>query len=425
MKYRKFLGAFVVLLIMEIAALAWFLNREEGVGVQDAVIVNEAVQSVQADWGRMESHQNRTELDYTVLDNSGTVLFQTKTGLSGSIHEAVIRRDTILDVEAGGEVVGKLIIENDGVRIALRQRQRTAAVFLFAALFQCALCVIYAVSVRRTVILPFRKLQRFAERVAGGNLDIPLTMDRQNLFGAFTESFDIMRSELKKARIAEAQANASKKELIAKISHDIRTPVSSIRAASEVGAATADNEKTRQNYLHIVYKADQINTLVTDLFSATLEELRQLEVEPADMKSSELYAMLSEADYFHYAGIPSIPDCLVCADKIRLQQVFDNLFSNSYKYADTEIQVEAALTDGYLCIRIEDHGGGVPDADVGRLKEKYWRGRNTKNVEGAGLGLHIADSFMGEMRGKLVLENGKYGLAATVFLALSGNDEKI
>ncbi len=46
MKYRKFLGAFVVLLIMEIAALAWFLNREEGVGVQDAVIVNEAVQSV-------------------------------------------------------------------------------------------------------------------------------------------------------------------------------------------------------------------------------------------------------------------------------------------------------------------------------------------------------------------------------------------
>ncbi len=332
----------------------------------------------------MESHQNRTELDYTVLDNSGTVLFQTKTGLSGSIHEAVIRRDTILDVEAGGEVVGKLIIENDGVRIALRQRQRTAAVFLFAALFQCALCVIYAVSVRRTVILPFRKLQRFAERVAGGNLDIPLTMDRQNLFGAFTESFDIMRSELKKARIAEAQANASKKELIAKISHDIRTPVSSIRAASEVGAATADNEKTRQNYLHIVYKADQINTLVTDLFSATLEELRQLEVEPADMKSSELY-----------------------------------------KYADTEIQVEAALTDGYLCIRIEDHGGGVPDADVGRLKEKYWRGRNTKNVEGAGLGLHIADSFMGEMSGKLVLENGKYGLAATVFLALSGNDEKI
>ena len=62
-----------------------------------------------------------------------------------------------------------------------------------------------------TMIRPFRKLKGFAERIAGGNLDIPLEMDKRNLFGAFTESFDIMRSELKKARLAEAQAQQSKK----------------------------------------------------------------------------------------------------------------------------------------------------------------------------------------------------------------------
>ena len=57
----------------------------------------------------------------------------------------------------------------------------------------------------RAVVRPFRQLKDFARRVAGGNLDIPLEMDRGNLFGAFTESFDIMREELKKARLAEAK----------------------------------------------------------------------------------------------------------------------------------------------------------------------------------------------------------------------------
>ena len=89
-------------------------------------------------------------------------------------------------------------------------------------------------------------MKDFAERIADGNLDIPLKMDRQNLFGAFTESFDIMRTELKKSRIAEANANESKKELVAKLSHDIKTPIASIKAASEVGAALSPDKKNRE-----------------------------------------------------------------------------------------------------------------------------------------------------------------------------------
>ena len=110
-------------------------------------------------------------------------------------------------------------------------------VVIIAALFlQCGICAGYFFYIHHVVIRPFWKLKKFAERVADGNLDIPLEMDRKNLFGAFTESFDIMRSELKKARIAEARANAGKKELVAKLSHDIKTPVASIKAASEVGS---------------------------------------------------------------------------------------------------------------------------------------------------------------------------------------------
>lgn len=388
--------------------------------LQDAVKVNEAMQSVCDDWGNIDTHQNITSLDYTVLDSGGKVIFRTDRGLSESVNEAVIHRDTILDIEINGEVLGKIIIYNDSPQTIWDGRKKSAAVLIFAAALQLICFAVYSTYTYRRVIKPFGKLENFAERVAGGNLDIPLEMDKGNIFGAFTESFDIMRSELKKARLAEARANAEKKELIAKLSHDIRTPVASIKAASEVGAAIAENEKSRQNYTHIIRKSDQINTLVTNLFSATLEELKQLTVEPSDMKSDEISEMLLGADYFHYAEISAVPDCMIFADKLRLQQVFDNIFANSYKYANTKITVEISLKNNFLQIVIEDFGGGVSEKELPLLKEKFMRGENAENVEGAGLGLYISDCFMNEMGGKLVIENGQNGLAVTVNIKLSG-----
>ena len=229
-----------------------------------------------------------------------------------------------------------------------------------------------------------------------------------------------MRYELNKAREAEAAANASKKELVAKLSHDIKTPVASIKAASEVGEALTDNEKIRDNYGQIIRKADQINELITNLFTATLEELRQLRVSPEDMESKEIPSLLENADYLHRAEIPSIPDCIFFADKLRLQQVFDNIFANSYKYADTSIFIEATLVNDYLSISIEDYGGGVSAEELPLLKEKFKRGSNAKNVEGAGLGLYISDYFMEKMNGKLILTNEGRGLRATVLISLSG-----
>ena len=273
-----------------------------------------------------------------------------------------------------------------------------------------------------TIIRPFHKLKGFAERVASGNLDIPLEMDRRNLFGAFTESFDIMRSELKKARIAEAHANASKKELVAKLSHDIKTPVASIKAVSEVGLTVTGNERDKANYTQIIGKADQINTLVSNLFSATLEELQQLTVTPTNIESRKVKTMLENADYMHRAAIPDIPECLIFADGLRLQQVFDNIFANSYKYAKTDIIVTAQKTDKHLNISIEDFGGGVLPEELPTLKEKFKRGSNSANTEGAGLGLYISDYFMKEMQGELNIENGEHGLKVTVTLSLSGKN---
>ncbi|MDE7265052.1 MAG: HAMP domain-containing histidine kinase [Clostridia bacterium] len=419
MKKQYFLIGFIAVFIAEIIALIIFAVQTPNFS-QDTVAVNEVVQSVTEDFNSFEEHKNITALDYVVLDNGGNIIYKTKSGLSESVNTAIAHRDTILDITIGGEAVGKVIIYNIGAQTLQSQKQTAIIVLTVATALQCAICISYAVYMRYTVIRPFKKLKGFAERVAGGNLDIPLEMDRQNLFGAFTESFDIMRSELKKARLAEAQANASKKELVAKLSHDIKTPVASIKAVSEVGLAVAVGKKDKANYAQIIGKADQINTLVTNLFTATLEELQQLSVEPKNIESSQVKAMLENADYLHRATIPELPECLVYADSLRLQQVFDNIFSNSYKYAKSEITVNAEKVNNTIDVIIEDFGGGVLPEELPVLKEKFKRGSNAENTEGAGLGLYISDYFMKEMQGGLSIGNGGRGLKVVVTLLLSG-----
>lgn len=419
MKKQVFLIGVLFVLIAEIITLIIFAVQTPDFS-QDTVAVNEVVQSVMKDFNNLEEHKNTTALDYVVLDENGNLIYKTKSGLSESVNEAIMHRDTILDITTDSGIVGKVIIYNDGAQMLQSQKQTAIIVLSVAITVQGGIFIGYAVYMHFTIIRPFRKLKGFSERIASGNLDIPLEMDKRNLFGAFTESFDIMRSELKKARIAEAQANASKKELVAKLSHDIKTPVASIKAVSEVGLAVATNEKEKENYSHIIGKVDQINTLVTNLFTATLEELQQLTVTPMNIDSNQVKTLIENADYMHRATVPDMPECLVYADGLRLQQVFDNIFANSYKYAKTDIIVTTQKADNYIVIGIEDYGGGALPEELPVLKEKFKRGSNAKNTEGAGLGLYISDYFMREMQGELNIENGEHGLKVTITLALSG-----
>lgn len=419
MKKRTFFMILFFIFAAEAAALFLFADWPEN-DAQDAVMVNEALRSVEEDWKEIREHENETPLDYTVLGADGEILYQTDGRVSESINEAVIHRDTVLDIERDGTVVGKLIVDNDRAQMFRQKKKRMLFLMASMLIVQWAVCAGYACYLDRRIIRPFQKLKGLAERIAGGNLDIPLTMDRHNLFGAFTESFDLMREQLQKARFAEMRANESKKELVAKLSHDIKTPVASIKAASEVGAALADSERLKDNYIQITRKADQIDALISNLFTATLEELRQLKVTPEDVASTELTQMIKNADYLHRAALPVLPACVLSADPLRLQQVFDNLFANSYKYAGTAISVLAVLEGGMLAVSVEDHGGGVDEAELPLLKEKFKRGSNAAHTEGAGLGLYISDYFMKEMKGALDAENTVDGMRITVRIRLSG-----
>ena len=221
MRPARYVAVLAVTLVLEIA-LCLFLFNNIGNVRQDAVAVNECVKSVEINYPNQDAYSK--ELDYVLLSEDGMVLYSTRDGLSESINEAVSNGDTILDIDG----IGKILIHNSTEESVNSYKNSIIAVIVASTLIQVLIIVIYLYRIKRTLIDPFKNMNEFAVRVAGGDLDIPLMVDGKHVFGEFTEAFDLMRTELKKARLAEREANEAKKELVAKLSHDIKTPVASI-----------------------------------------------------------------------------------------------------------------------------------------------------------------------------------------------------
>ncbi|MCQ2494916.1 MAG: ATP-binding protein, partial [Lachnospiraceae bacterium] len=146
----------------------------------------------------------------------------------------------------------------------------------------------------------------------------------------------------------------------------------------------------------------------------------EIAVNPFEYSSNIIKEMIVNSDYLFKSDVSElrIPECRIFADKLRLQQVIDNLFMNSYKYAGTDIKLSAEINEDYLVLRIADKGPGVKDNELPLLKNKYKRGSNVEGKDGAGLGLYLTDYFLQNMDGKLSLENCNPGFAAIIYLRL-------
>lgn len=358
------------------------------------------------------------DLDFVVIDNKGNLMAATRLGLNEYLSSAIRNRDTIVDIVYDEVYLGKLIIYNDfGEK--LKTYRLELLFFVWSILSTVALlCTLFVLYYDRKIFRPFRKLQVFARQVAEGNLDLPLEMDKDNIFGAFTESFDLMREEISRARQNERKANQSKKELVASLSHDIKTPVASIKAVSELVSARSEDEILKKQVDIINLKADQIDTLVTNLFTATLEELQELKVSVSEQSSIILYNLINNADYNKLINMGSIGECLILVDELRLAQVIDNVLSNSYKYAGTPIEVSSLIKGNYLEIYFKDYGPGVPKEESALLFNKYYRAKNSIHKSGTGLGLYISKYIMNKMSGDIMCVNVEEGFVIKLKLKI-------
>lgn len=312
---------------------------------------------------------------------------------------------SVFDYAVDGEIEGKIAFQARKDEYELRKDREKADLALMTLL-----ALVLGLSVLGVVwylyVRPFSELKVFAEHVSKGNLNVPLKMQKRNYFGAFTESFDRMREELKKASDRENEANRSKKELVAELSHDIKTPVATIKATCEVMEIKCKDPDVLEKVEVIKAKANSVDKLIDNMFKATLEELEELKVEPTEESSMILADMISELRFYGTVETRNeVPECLILVDKLRLEQVIDNIAGNSFKYAGTPLEIEFVSDEQEMHILFMDRGPGVPEEEISLLTTKFYRGSVASGKDGSGLGLYLASVFMERMGGGLEVRN--------------------
>lgn len=271
------------------------------------------------------------------------------------------------------------------------------------------------------ILRPFEKMKGFAGEVAKGNFDVALEYERSNYFGEFTWAFDSMRREITKSRANEKEAIENNKTVIATLSHDIKTPIASIRAYAEGLEANLDTTPERRTkYLNILMrKCDEVTKLTNDLFLHSLSNLDKIKInsyrfEICSFIKNAVGEMAGEQNDINF----NMPDFMaeISADKNRLLQVTENLINNARKYAKSQIDISIKKDDGYIEIHFRDYGSGIPDEDMPFIFDKFYRGKNCEGEQGSGLGLYIVKYLTEKMGGKVLLQNHRDGLEAVVSL---------
>ena len=359
---------------------------------------------------------------------AGALFYNTKTG--GSIDEIrEIRADQLVSVneaktliqEGKSEKALERLDEFDDELRELEEKRKADFSIMWICLAAAAFIFLNAVYTYFAVLRPFSKLEKYASQLAAGNFDIPLQYERKNYFGKFTWAFDSMRREIIAARAGEKQAVENNKTVIATLSHDIKTPVASIRAYAEGLDAYLDNSpEKRRRYLDVIMrKCDEVSKLTNDLFIHSLSDLEKLDIKAVD---TEVCGLLEEAiDELDPQGSEihfEKPDTefVTAADPERLKQIVENIITNARKYAKTDIDVTTERNGSTLTVRFTDHGNGIPDEDMAFVTDKFYRGHNCEGAQGSGLGLYIVKYLCTKMNAELALRNTGHGLEVTITL---------
>ena len=426
MKIIRRIAIFFTVIMVFALVLFIYLNRQFTFKKRDLVYYNDLLHKAEEQLETGNSIENVQKLYNCEIILSKEI---NDVRLSESYRNSAF----VLDLTLDGEYAGKIVWTDELNNFDSAKRGFIAAAVLVwgVALIAGYLVIIYFyVNFIRRV----EELEHFSAEVAKGNLEEPLPIHKNNIFGSFTEAFDIMREQLVLAREREIESQKARKELITELSHDIKTPVAVIKATCEVleaQTAQGDGENLSMEKIEVISKkADTISELVSNMMHANLEDLEKLEVHPTEEDCRIISDYLeSLKQYGNIILDNEIPGCLVYMDRIRMEQAIDNVVSNSYKYAGTDIHVDfesftVEMPNGedgklsradFLRIRIKDSGPGVPEEELPLICEKYYRGSNSDKAPGSGLGLYLVKYYMEKQGGGLEYYNDN-GFVAELLL---------
>jgi signal transduction histidine kinase len=303
-----------------------------------------------------------------------------------SVTGAVFIQTKAQQIESGlEEMLGKIAALATGVILL-----SGVAVFLFI----------------RSALKPLGKLTAAAGAIAGGDFSVQLDENQGDAeFRKVNHAFNSMTKQLR-------DVEESRREFVSNVSHEIRTPITSIRGFAEGLADGVIPEEDRESTLRLVAdESKRLSNLVNDLL-----ELSRMDKETVKLN----YSVFDINEMLRRAIIRRMNDldqkkidiscefgedpCMVRADSDRIEQVVINLLDNAMKFTDEggTIVMESAVADGLTLVTVRDNGPGVPPEDRERVFERFFTADRAHTTgKGTGLGLSICQRIM-EMHGQSI-----------------------
>lgn len=273
------------------------------------------------------------------------------------------------------------------------------------------------------ILNPLKELNHAAEMIASGDLDYEMKYKKDDEIGKFCNEFDRMRLRLRASLEKQVEFEHSRQQLIASVSHDLKTPLTSIQGYVELlSDDIVEDPETQKAYLDIIRsKSAQLNHLIDDLFTFTKMNLDEFVIELTPMDTGALFEfMLSEKEMDFLERLVDlqvdrpIPSVQIAADAPRLHQVLDNLISNAEKFTKTYIRIYTRITPDYFEWFVEDDGIGIAQEELSRIFEHFYKvdKSRTYSSRGTGLGLAICKQIV-EAHGGTISVRSRVGVGTT------------
>ena len=279
----------------------------------------------------------------------------------------------------------------------------------FIALALACLISFY-LSVRIT--RPIRKISNSAERLAGGEYGIVFKG------GHYTE-INNLADTLTRASIELEKSDMMQKDLIANVSHDLRTPLTMIKSYAEmIKDISGNNPEKREAHLNVIIEeTDRLNTLVGDLLTISRMQSGKMTLNPGSFNITDAansilntYRIMEDSEGYHFE-LNSPARFIVNGDEDKIKQVISNLVTNAMKFCgeDKTVIVTLKKRGRMVLCRVEDHGIGIAPSELGHVWERYYKSSSNmvRSAEGSGLGLSIVKEI-------LTLQKVDFGVDSTV-----------
>ena len=268
----------------------------------------------------------------------------------------------------------------------------------------------------KKIFQPMDKLKYAVDEIAKGNYHVKVDCEITNEFGVLIHSFNEMAEKLQQSERMQLDYEENRKDLIANISHDLKTPISSIQGYIEaiLEGVVVSPEKTSK-YLKIIHhNTVYINKLIDDLFLFSKLDMDKLDFQYEDVQIRSYMGDLMEefrydlderqVQFKYYDNLEF--NYVVHLDRKRIQQALRNIIGNAVKYGNEEnleIYVYLAVEDDFVHIQIQDNGPGIPEDKLPYVFDRFYRMdiERTKDFMSTGLGLAIAKELVEAHRGKI------------------------